>query len=87
MRPPPEVAECREPDIGPANPTTARLAPAILLVALFAAVSVTVLVQLWAADGWPRNHEGDSFADFVGPLGMPTEIDGPRAWAVPLAAR
>ena len=55
-----------------------------LTIADFDAVrgTVTVVVQALGrstAEMRDRYHEGDTFADFVGPLGMPTEIDGPTA--------
>ena len=45
-----------------------------------AAGTVTVVVQSLGrstAEMRDRYHEGDTFADLVGPLGLPTEIDGP----------
>ena len=44
--------------------------------------TVTVVVQSLGrstAEMRDKYHEGDSFADLVGPLGMPTEVDGPPA--------
>ncbi len=42
--------------------------------------TVTIVVQALGrstAEMRDKYHEGDTFADFVGPLGMPTEIDPP----------